>query len=107
MAIGNWQQLTNSGIESEATIVSSQSVIGEKYLEAKLQRTVGNGRRIRSHERRRVSSQSVIGEINLCLLSFISRIGAAALPAIRGQVNRIMALGPRKRIRGLEPALRT
>jgi hypothetical protein len=46
VAIGNWQQLTNSGIESEATIVSSQSVIGEKYLEAKLQWTVGNGQQV-------------------------------------------------------------
>jgi hypothetical protein len=41
--IDNWQRLANSGIQSEATIASSQSVIGEKYLVKQLQRTVGNG----------------------------------------------------------------
>jgi len=38
--------LANPGIESEATIASSQSAIGEKYLQAKLQWMVGNGRQV-------------------------------------------------------------
>ena len=54
-----------------------------------------------------VSSQSVIGEINLCLLSVTVRLEPPSLPVMRGQMNRIMALDPRKRIRSLEPALRT
>jgi hypothetical protein len=42
-AIDNGQRLRNSGIEIEDAVVSSQNVIGEKYLVPQLQWTVGKG----------------------------------------------------------------
>ena len=42
----NWQRLAASGVESEQTLVPSQSAIGEKNLATELQWTIGNGWRL-------------------------------------------------------------
>ena len=101
-AMENRQRYEHSDIENEETVVSSQSVIGEKISGAGT--AIDNWQRLANSgiesDATFVSSQSVIGEINLCLLSVTVRLEPASIPVMRRQANRIMALDLGKRIRG-------